>query len=545
MPARAPQILALGGGGFSMERDSSLLDDYALSLSGAERPRVCFLPTASGDADHYVVRFYRRFSAGCEASHVSLFRRDQGTGGVEDDLATHLLSQDLIYVGGGNVVSMLGAWRAHGLDGVLRRAWRRGIVLCGPSAGSLCWFEQALSAFHGAPRPIRGLGLLPYSNCVHYDAEPARREEYHRSVAEGMRGGFAVEDGVALHFSGTELARVVSSRAGGAAYRVELRPGGGIRETRLAAECLAGDAALDARPGTIAGAPLPERPRAERPRPGRAWPHERRGAERAAADPRDGRRRLHDGAGQPAARRLRALARAVAANRGSSSCRPPRETRPPRSTPSWTASPSAAACTSTSRCSACARPAARCARSSSSRTSSTPAAARCATCSRSGAPTGSTACSWRPGGAAPCSRASARARCAGSTRGITRSSGPPEPLAGLGLLEGSLTVHADGEPERLPVWLSHVRDGTLPGGWALDDGAALLFRGLRLERAVSSRPGAGAERADAIAGELVRRRLPVTLLGEEPRTGLTGEDDAVRELRRVRMLRQGIAGRRE
>ena len=82
---------------------------------------------------------------------------------------------------------MLGAWRAHGLDDVLRRAWRTGVVLCGPSAGSLCWFDEALSAFHGAPRGVRGLGLLPYSNCVHYDAEPARREEYHRFVGDGMR----------------------------------------------------------------------------------------------------------------------------------------------------------------------------------------------------------------------------------------------------------------------------------------------------------------------------------------------------------------------
>jgi peptidase E len=213
--------VALGGGGFSMEKDSSLLDDYILSLTSSERPRVCFLPTASGDADHYVVRFYRRFSAHCDASHVSLFRRDQGVGGVEEDLATHLLAQDLIYVGGGNVVSMLGAWRAHGLDSVLRRAWRRGIVLCGPSAGSLCWFAESLSAFHGSPRRVRGLGLLPYSNCVHYDAEPARRAEYHRFVAAGMRPGFAAEDGVALHFRATLLERAVSSRRDGRAYRVE------------------------------------------------------------------------------------------------------------------------------------------------------------------------------------------------------------------------------------------------------------------------------------------------------------------------------------
>ena len=221
MSSRVPQIVALGGGGFSMERESSLLDDYILSVIEAPRPRVCFLPTASGDADHYVVRFYRRFSPGCEASHVSLFRRDQGTGGVEEDLAAHLLSQDLIYVGGGNMLSMLGAWRAHGLDSILKRCWRRGILMCGPSAGSLCWFEQALSAFHGAPRAVRGLGLLPYSNCVHYDAEPQRRAEYHRLVGGGMRPGFAAEDGVGLHFRGTRLERVVSSRRDGHAYRVE------------------------------------------------------------------------------------------------------------------------------------------------------------------------------------------------------------------------------------------------------------------------------------------------------------------------------------
>jgi dipeptidase E len=256
MRSATPQIVALGGGGFSMEKDSSLLDDFVLSLADAGRfgdagvsrsgrPRICFLPTASGDADHYVVRFYRRFSPACDASHVSLFRRDQGTGGVEDDLATHLLSQDLIYVGGGNVVSMLGAWRAHGLDEVLREAWRKGIVLCGPSAGSLCWFEQALS------------------NCVHYDAEPARRAEYHRFVGEGMRTGFAVEDGVALHFCGTRLEQVVSSRPDGHAYLVE-PAGEGVMEAQLQAVYLGasgrGAPSLPAAPRLAvprAAAPLP------------------------------------------------------------------------------------------------------------------------------------------------------------------------------------------------------------------------------------------------------------------------------------------------
>jgi dipeptidase E len=128
--------------------------------------------------------------------------------------------------------------------------------------------------------------------------------------------------------------------------------------------------------------------------------------------------------------------------------------------------------------------------------------------------------------------------------GVTCSSGPPVAIAGLGLLAGSLTVHADGEPQRLPIWLAGVRDGTLPGGWALDDGVGALFCGARLERVVSSRPGAGAERVDAIAGELVRRRLHPELLGEGAPAPLGGVDDAVEELRHVHRLRGGIAAER-
>jgi dipeptidase E len=211
------QIVAFGGGGFSMESGNPLLDDYVLELSGGERPRVCFLPSASGDADHYVVRFYRAFPGDrCEASHISLFRREQGP----RDLRRHLLGQDLIYVGGGSVVSLLGVWRAHGIDAVLREAWERGVVLCGLSAGSLCWFADAVTGFHGAPRAVRGMGLLPFSNCVHYEPRSSRRQAYHDLIRAGMRPGYAAEDGAALHFVGAELSRVVSSRPEARAYRL-------------------------------------------------------------------------------------------------------------------------------------------------------------------------------------------------------------------------------------------------------------------------------------------------------------------------------------
>jgi len=224
------QIVAFGGGGFSMESGNPLLDEYVLGLCRGDRPRVCFLPTASGDADHYVVRFYRAFPAErCEPTHISLFRREQGPA----DVRAHLLAQDLIYVGGGSVISLLGAWRAHGIDVYLREAWEAGVVLCGLSAGSLCWFAEALSGFHGAPRRVEGLGFLPFSNCVHYDPGRGHGLAYHDLLRDGMRSGFAAQDGAALHFVGEELSHVVASRPSARGYRLDAAAGK-VVETRLA-----------------------------------------------------------------------------------------------------------------------------------------------------------------------------------------------------------------------------------------------------------------------------------------------------------------------
>jgi dipeptidase E len=224
------QIVAFGGGGFSMESGNPLLDDYVLDLCKAERPRVCFLPSASGDADHYIVRFYRAFAASrCEASHISLFRREQGPA----DLRRHLLSQDLIYVGGGSVISLLGVWKAHGIDAILREAWEAGVILCGLSAGSLCWFEDAVTGFHGEPQRVKGMGLLPFSNCVHYERDSKRRSSYHAFLREGMLAGYAAEDGAALHFTGTELSRVVASRPNARGYRLDVA-GRRVVEMRIA-----------------------------------------------------------------------------------------------------------------------------------------------------------------------------------------------------------------------------------------------------------------------------------------------------------------------
>ena len=214
-----------------MEWGNTLLDEHLIALTGVEKPRVCFLPTASGDADHYIVRFYRAFAASrCEPSHISLFRRETGVG----DPRAHLLAQDLVYVGGGSLLSLLGTWRAHGIDLALRDAWRAGVVLCGGSAGSLCWFAEAVSAFHeGDPQRVDGLGLLPWSNAVHYCEESGRRAAFREAIRSGMAPGYGVGDGAALHFVGTELEEVVCSRQGASAVYVSSDPLGQVVEREL------------------------------------------------------------------------------------------------------------------------------------------------------------------------------------------------------------------------------------------------------------------------------------------------------------------------
>jgi dipeptidase E len=229
---RERQVVAMGGGGFSMEPDNPLLDDFVLGLvggaGGGRRPQVAFLPTASGDAPMYVRNFYDAFAGKAEASWLPLFERDRR------DVRAFLLAQDVIYVGGGNTENMLAIWRLHGVDTILREAWEGGVVMAGLSAGSLCWFEAGVTDSFGpglAPL-LDGLGFLAGSHCPHYDGETLRRPQYHGLVADGLASGFAADDGAALHFVGAELAEVVTSRASAGAYRVEVVDGQ-VVETRL------------------------------------------------------------------------------------------------------------------------------------------------------------------------------------------------------------------------------------------------------------------------------------------------------------------------
>ena len=214
-----------------MEPENALLDEFVLSLAGASRPRVCFLGTASGDADGYVASFYRAFARfDCRTSDLPMFERRIA------DLRGFLLEQDVVYVGGGSTANLLAVWRVHGLDRILAEAWRTGVVLCGISAGMNCWFAGSVTDSFDLARlgPLHdGLGLLPGSACPHYDGEPQRRPTFRRLVADGaLPAGWAADDGAALVFAGTDLAEVVTSRPDAAAYRVEPAKGD-VAERRL------------------------------------------------------------------------------------------------------------------------------------------------------------------------------------------------------------------------------------------------------------------------------------------------------------------------
>lgn len=221
------QIIAMGGGGFSMEPENPLLDLYILGKSEKQRPKVCFVPTASGDADNYITRFYKAFdSHECIPSHLSLFSPPTR------DLEAFVMDKDIIYVGGGNTKNLLALWKEWGLDTILRQAYQQGKIMAGVSAGSICWFEEGVTDSYGSGlEPLKTLGFLKGSNCPHYDGEEERRPAYQRYVGSGMISeGYAADDGAALHYINEELNKAVSSRPGAKAYHV-YKTEGKVQET--------------------------------------------------------------------------------------------------------------------------------------------------------------------------------------------------------------------------------------------------------------------------------------------------------------------------
>lgn len=235
MAADAPTILATSGGmipGRRVRFEVGPLTDYAIDLSGASgKPKVCYLASALGDSAESIRNFYDAARLrGLDASHLALFPMPN-----IEDMQGHLLDQDVIWVGGGSVAGLLAMWYLHGVDELMRQAWQAGVVLTGVSAGSICWhIGGSTDSFGPDLRPVtNGLGLIPFSNGVHYDSEAQRRPIFHELIGNGaLPAGYATDDGVGVLYRGTEFVEAVTERTDKAAYRVE-RSGTGVHEHRL------------------------------------------------------------------------------------------------------------------------------------------------------------------------------------------------------------------------------------------------------------------------------------------------------------------------
>ena len=207
-------IVGLGGAG-DTEEQTRLLYEYVLGLTGKQKPRLLVVPTAAAESAELIVGFYERFRGLAELDHLCTFPWPP------QDVRELILSQDAICVSGGNTANMLAIWKTHGIDVLLREAWDRGIVLWGASAGMICWFEAGVTDSFGPQLAgLDCLGLLAGSACPHYDGEELRRPRYRELIDSGLPAGIAADDGVGLHYVGTELREIVTCRPGAAAYRV-------------------------------------------------------------------------------------------------------------------------------------------------------------------------------------------------------------------------------------------------------------------------------------------------------------------------------------
>ena len=211
------QIIAMGGGGFSMEPDNPLLDQYIVKQARRSNPSVCFFPHATDDASRYVLNFYKAFTRlNVRPTYLSLFTPPT------TDLESFLLEQDIIYVGGGNTKSMLALWREWKLDEILYKAYQNGTVLAGISAGANCWFQEcSTDSLPGKLSMLPCLGMIKGSFCPHYDGESERRPSLHKLIGENlMIPGYAADDGAAAHFIDDRFSGAISSRPLAKLYKI-------------------------------------------------------------------------------------------------------------------------------------------------------------------------------------------------------------------------------------------------------------------------------------------------------------------------------------
>jgi len=211
-------IIAIGGGGFGRNPNSRVIEQYILDQTSISNPKICFIPTASAEDKGYIVNFYKSFSKlDCEPTHLNLFERTP-------NLRSIINKQDIIFVGGGNTKSMLAVWKEWKLDILLKKFYSNGKILCGVSAGSICWFDQGVTdSWASNLSIINCLGFIKGNNCPHYDGEKDRRPSVHQFVKDKkLNFCYASDDGAAIHFKNGEIYKSISFYRNAKSYIVRM-----------------------------------------------------------------------------------------------------------------------------------------------------------------------------------------------------------------------------------------------------------------------------------------------------------------------------------
>ncbi|MDA7729718.1 peptidase E [Gammaproteobacteria bacterium] len=215
------QIISIGGGGFGRSLGELRIEKYIINQSKSKNPKICFIPTATGDDNGYINNFYRAFnSLACIPSDISFFKRTI-------DLRKHILDQDIIFVGGGNTKSMLAVWREWGLDVILKEAYDKGVIMSGVSAGAICWFEQGITDSWSHDLAIMDcLGFVNGTCCPHYDEEPNRRPFVSRALKnKSIDSCISIEGFNALHLVDDSPKYSVAFKDNNDTYNVVLKNG--------------------------------------------------------------------------------------------------------------------------------------------------------------------------------------------------------------------------------------------------------------------------------------------------------------------------------
>jgi len=221
------KFMAIGGGSGLNKEYFSKINHRIIEMSGKQNPFILFIPTATRDDDKYVQRFVDYFQhLGAHVDVLYLYKEKPTVEQIKEKFDC----ADIIYVGGGNTLRMMNLWRKFGVDLFLKHAWQAGKVLCGVSAGSICWFNSGNSDSRKDNNPdadyinVTALGFLDAMNCPHYDSESDRKSSFKKMLKKYPGVGIALDDRAALEVIGDHY-RIITSTDSAQAYKVYWKNG--------------------------------------------------------------------------------------------------------------------------------------------------------------------------------------------------------------------------------------------------------------------------------------------------------------------------------